>query len=327
VFGYSLFGIYAITVAPFVTKFITNGERNLFLAIFGFTMLVLEFFALNFKLRMIKMRSEQKRIAYEKETGKEIIPSVGLGVFFGFCMRLVFRAAIIMVSMTALGFECNEEKMSVPGEIATVIGVLVDILSVGYMYVKSQFYTDPPQNRKEFAEDIKDEDDWYKENAELSTSVKYFRYEIIADIILQVFALILFTSFWKYINNSGIEILHNCIKYNKPSDEAFMKMFFMMFAMVVLGLMPMRIAYWIEDSMEAFTTREKTGMWITFFIAAIYTCSPAIIKYISLFILHQPEYQPSSTLAGYAIAFGSYIAIMIVQIIIYGKKQDDIKIT
>ena len=49
VFSYSLFGIYALTIAPFVGDFVASGEYNPFLSFFGFGMLVAEFFALKFK--------------------------------------------------------------------------------------------------------------------------------------------------------------------------------------------------------------------------------------------------------------------------------------
>ena len=323
-YAYALLGIYSLTVSPFVTRFIDYGEENKFVAIFGFVMLIVEFFALNFKLKMVRMRSEQKRIAYKKETGKDIIPSVGPGVFFGFCMRLVFHVAIVMVGMTALGYTCTEKLMSVPGEVVLIIWVFADICGFIYIYMNTGFYTDPPQNRRDLADDLKDEEDWDKANAILATSPKYFRLEMIADIVLQIYTLMLFTAFWKYINDTGIDMLHTSIKVNESAIEAAFGMFPMLFAMIVLGLMPMRIAYWVEDSMEAFTTREKLGMWIMFFIVAIFSCAPAIIKFIKLFILYLPDNPNEYSVGyiGYLLSIALFIILLIMQILLFGKKKE-----
>jgi len=321
--AYALFGIYALTISPFVTRFIDFGQRSTFVAIFGFVMLIAEFFALNFKLKMIKMRSEQKRIAYKKETGKDIIPSVGIGVFFGFCMRLVFHAAIIMVSMTALGYPCTERLMSIQGQIVLVVWIFADILAFGYMFVNTGFYTDTPQNRKELIEDLKEDEDWDKANSKLATDVKYFRREIIADIVLQIYTLMLFTCFWKYINDIGIDMLRDSLKAGENPIEAAFRLFPMLFVMIILGLMPMRIAYWIEDSMEAFSKRDKLGMRIVFVIVAIFSCSPAIIKFISLFILRQLDHPDTSSggYLGYVLSFVLFMILLIMQILLFGKKE------
>lgn len=324
VFAYALFGIYALTVAPVVTRFIDFGEKNIFVSIFGFTMLIAEFFALNFKLKMVRLRSEEKRIAYKKETGIDIIPSAGQAVFFGFFMRMVFHVSVIMVCMTALGYECTEEKMSTQGMIVLLIWIFADIGGCLYIYVNSGFYTDPPQNRQDMKDDLKEEDDWDKANLQLASSTSYFRMEIVSDIILQVYALMLFTSFWKYINQTGIEMLHDSLKANESAVEAGFRLFPMLFAMVILGLLPMRIAYWIEDSMEAFTTKEKLGMGITFFIAAVFTCSPAIFKFITLFILRFPAdtWQAPLGYSGYLISIGLFLILLFAQILLFGKRSE-----
>ena len=322
-FAYSLFGLYALTVAPFVTQFIDYGKPNMFIGVFGFVMLVLEFFAFYFKLKMVKMRSEQKRIEYKKQTGKDIIPSVSPAVFFALCMRMVFRAGVVMVSMTALGYLTTEEKISTQGQIALIISVIVDIVTLGYIYVNTGIYTDAPQNKRELIEDIGDEEKWDKENEKLATDAKYFNWEIVADVILQIYCVMLFTCFWKYINDTGIGMLYDCLKDNKINSDGAFRAFPMMFAMVMIGLMPMRIAYWIEDSLEAYTAEERRGMWITFGIAAIYTCSPTIVRFIYIFILghYDLHYQPPLTFTGNIIALISFVIVLLLQIYIYGRKK------
>ena len=99
IYSYASFGLYALTIAPLVTSLFKYGEKNYFIGIFGLVIWVAEYFALYFKLKMIRIRSELKRLADEKETGKVIsLPEISGFVSVQFFFRLLFRSAIIMVS-------------------------------------------------------------------------------------------------------------------------------------------------------------------------------------------------------------------------------------
>ena len=325
-FSYALFVLYSLTVSPIITRFIDYGEENYFVSIFGFVVLIAEFFALNFKLTMVKFRTEEKRIAYKKETGFDIVPTITPLVFFAFFMRIVFRMIVVMVSMTALGYVCTEKAMSPQGEVALMIVVILDLLGLTYMYFSSDFYNIPPQNDDELQDTLKEENDWLKANKKLALSEKYFRLEIFSDIVLQVYALMIYTAFWTYINQIGFEKLHESIVINDSAFFAALSIFPRLIILLILGLMPIRIAYWMEDSMEAFTTKEESGMWLAFFIVGLFTCSPTIVKFISFFILHQselplqvPEY------VGYLVSIAFFLLLLAVQIFVYGRRKKNAK--
>ena len=323
VFAYAIFGVFALTISPFITQFFDYGERHYFVGIFGFTMLFAEFFALYFKLKMVRLRSEEKRIVYKRETGKDILPSATPYIYFGFFMRMVFHVAVIMVSMTALGYIADERNMSPQGVIAIMCGFMLDMCGFIYIYFKTDFYTDPPQTRKEFNAEIKEGNDWYNSNKHLLDSKKHFRLELICDLVLQIYALMLFTSFWHYVNQVGIETLSRKLLHNRPALESGMSVVPMLIAVVMLGLMPMRIAYWIEDSMNAITIKEKSGMWLTFFIVAVFSCSPVILKFISMFILRIPETSLEETpwYLGHIMSVGLFLILLIIQILLFGKRD------
>jgi hypothetical protein len=318
-YAYALFGVYAVTISPIVTHFFDYGEKNLFIAIFGFAMLIAEFIALNFKLKMVRLRTEEKRVNYKKVTGIDIIPSVTPLVFLGFFMRLVFQVSIVMVIMNALGYDCDEHKMSPQGVIVILISFLLGMAGSIYIYFKSGFYTDAPQNKKELQEDIKENEDWYKENIEQASSAKYFRNELAADIILQIYALMLFTSFWYYINQYGIRVLQDLVEQNATATFVGWSLFPLLFVTVMVGLMPMRIAYWIEDSLNAFTNKEKFVMWIVFFVVAVYSCSPVFVKFISLFVFHLRNSDSPPEFTKYIVSFSFFLILLLVQLFLVGK--------
>ena len=323
VFAYALFGIYSLTAAPIVTQYINYGDKNLFIALFGFTMLIAEFFALNFKLKMVRIRAQEKRLAYKKETGKDIIPTSNALVFYAFFMRLVFHVVILMVCINALGFPCTEKIMSPQGVAILMVGLFADFGGFIYIYMAADFYTDPPGSRQDLNEELKEEDDWDRINLPLADTARYFRLELISDIVLQVYALMLFTSVWKYINQTGIDMLDEMYKVHESAVGAAVVLIPMLLFFVILGLMPMRIAYWIEDTLEAFTQREKLGTRITFIIAGIFSYSPSIIKYVRIFILHLPNVigESSSDYISNLISILLFLVILSVQVILFWKKK------
>jgi hypothetical protein len=320
VYAYALFGVYAVTISPVITHFLDYRETNWFVAVFGFVMLIAEFIALNFKLKMVRIRTEEKRVNYKKETGIDVIPSVTPFVFLGFFMRLVFQVAIAMVIMTALGYDCNEHKMSPQGVIAILTVFLLEMGGAIYIYFNSDFYTDTPQNKKELSEDIKESEDWYKENIERASSVKYFRMEMASDIILQVYALMLFTSFWQYINEYGIRFLQDLIERNATAAYAGWSLFPLLIVTVMVALMPMRIAYWVEDSLNAFTKKERFVMWIVFFIVAVYSCSPVLIKFFSIVFFHFQDSNDSPPgFIKYMVSFSFFLILLLVELFLVEK--------
>lgn len=323
VFAYAIFGVYALTLAPIITDFFEFGQKNMFIAVFGFIMLFAEFFALNFKLKMVRIRSEEKRILFKKETGKDVVPSTHPIVFFGVFMRIAFHVGIIMVCMTALGYDCSERIMSPQGQIAIMTGILLDIGALIYLYYNSDFYTDPPQNKKTLREEIKECNDWYNANKNLLNSAKHSRMEIICDIILHIYALMLFTSFWKLINETAIGTIHEMILDDRTGFESVVLLFFMLFMVVMIGLMPMRIAYWIEDSMRAYTKKEKMGSWIAFFTVAVFTCSPAIFEFIKIYVIGIRDLsdQPIPYYVGYIMSIILFLILLIIQIILFRNKS------
>lgn len=314
-YSFSLFGVYALTIAPFINNFIELGEPNAFIGIFGFSMLIAEFFALKFKLKIIRVRTQLKRIEYKKKTGIDVIPSVTAGVLFGFFSRLIFHVIIIMISMSSFGFDCSERLMSPQGVIAVMGGFLLEITAIIYFFMKLDIYTDIPLTKKQFLAEIKEDNEWAAVNLERELSEYSARKEMLANIILQIFSCMLFSSCWQLINQNGIQSLISLYNHHIGSISAFMLLFPIMFATIVIALRPMHIAHWIETSLQAFSSKEKKKNWVIFLTVGIFACAPTIIKYFELFIFNNgdvsttfPEY------IEYLITFALFIIILAIEI-------------
>ncbi|HET6227980.1 MAG TPA: hypothetical protein VFF27_16975 [Bacteroidia bacterium] len=334
-YAYALYGCYAVTVAPLLSGVLNKGEHTKFIGIFGIIILIAEFFALNFKLKMVRIRAHEKQLLLKQQTGQATLPSIGGLVLFAFFLRLVFRLGIVMTILMALGYEGRY----VPSEVIVLFVLFFDLLWFAYIYMKKDIYTDVPDTKREFNEEVKADEDWYKENTASISGINYFRRELISDFILQIYGLILFCSFWEYMNRAAIERLHGEMRENTRVVETLVKIqgfhsqnlytvdagtgvaiIMLLFVTAMLGLMPIRIAYWVEDSMTSFTKKERLSMWVIFGIAAIYTCSPFLLEYISMVGFgFQPYSVPEYVQHLVTVSF--FFTLLLLQLFWIGKKE------
>jgi hypothetical protein len=241
-----------------------------------------------------------------------------------------------MAIMTALGFDCNTSTMSVPGEIAIISVLIFDIVGFGYIYLKRDIYTDTPYTEKAFKAELKEDQKWYDAAIKSISSLPYIRMEMLSDFILQIYALILFSSFWEFMNRTAISRLHEEMNNDFLKNYHLIKtlgkvsgavenlhavpigtgigIVLLLFVTVMLGLIPIRIAYWVEDSMTSFTKKEKSAMWILFSIAAIYTCSPFLAEYIAI-IGFNARPNSLSDYVQYLIAASFFITLLLLQLV------------
>jgi hypothetical protein len=324
-YSFALFGVYSLTLAPIINNFIEFGEPNFFVGIFGFTVLIAEFIAMRSKLKIVRARTQLKRIEYKKQTGIDVIPSVSPGVLFGFFSRLVFQVIIIMICMSSLGYVCNEKQMSPEGVIAIMLGFFLEITGLMYLVVKFDLYTDIPFRKKAFMAEVKEDDDWAIANLSKEISEYSYKKELAANIVLQIFSCMLFTTFWQYLNVNGIDTLLNLYDSNTGAIATFIILFPVMVATIILGLRPMQIALWIEASLQAFSSKERRKNWIIFITVGIFACAPTIIKYIEIFIFRTGDVSSSAfpEYIQYIISLILFVVILTIEIKMLETKSAD----
>lgn len=283
IFAYALFGLYSLTICPYITQFIDYNEKSIFIAVLGFFIYVTEFFAITFKLKMIRIRSEMKRKNYKDATGQDIIPTPSKLLFFGLMFRIVLRSVIIMVAMTSLGFPCTEKEMSTPGLLVLLSGIFLEIMGFGYIYQTSGLYSDFATNEETWLIQEKEREDWNTKHFPLSLTTSYIKKELLSDVILHIYALILFTSIWYFVNEKSIGLIQDAILQGMTINSALLGLLPMLISMSIIWQMPLRVAYWIEDSMMAFRKQEVAALWIFFVLVSICNFVPTIVEINKLF--------------------------------------------
>jgi hypothetical protein len=273
---YLLFAIYSVTVAPYISGFMNFGERNYLVALFGLPMYVAEFFAFKFKLKMIRMNVELKRAEIEKMTGASIeTPRIGYVLWYALFMRMIIRVGFVVVSFMALGHDAG----------IIVFALFAEVLLLMYVvgYADSGLFRDYPFNKVEVREQKEQDEKWREGNMKYADSESYKRKEFFADIILYLFAFMVYTAFWGYINEEGMRMVAIAHRQEESAIGFGINLFMMLGAMASIGMMPMRLAYWIEESVMSFEKKEKMKLRFYFIMAVLFTFTPSIAEYIRLF--------------------------------------------
>ena len=150
--------------------------------------------------------------------------------------------------------------------------------------MNSTLFSDPPLTKDEYKERIKEDEEWDKENLPLEHTKDFSRKELLSDIILQIYIVLVYTVFWSFVNNIGINMLYSSLEEKFTAYQAGIQVFNMMLFMTMLGILPIRIVYWIEYSLVSITKTDKKIMWSMFAIAVFFTCLPTIITFFKLFL-------------------------------------------
>lgn len=274
-----IFGLYGLFISPILSDTIKFEQKNLFIACFGFFMLIIEPIALFIKLKNARIRSALKRKRLKELTGKNYFPQSGKVILYGFFARLVLRVVAVGVCTEALGIHDVKNKEN-PIAIAILLTfIFLDLCGMAYIYMKTDFFQDLSYTKRGLAINEKAYERWNKTHIPNYNTVKSYWMEVISDLVLQVYAVMLITAFIDYTNAYGLREISNLVGAGIPPSDAASRML-LMFAFLLIGaIMPIRIAYWIEDSLMSFTPKEKIGHWVMAAIVIVFLFSPGYIEF------------------------------------------------
>ena len=103
--------------------------------------------------------------------------------------------------------------------------------------------------------------------------------EVVSDLVLQVYAVMLITAFIDYTNEYGLREITNLVHSGFTPSDAVSRILLMFTFLLVGAIMPIRIADWIEDSLLAFTIREKIGQLVLVAIVTAFLFVPGYVEF------------------------------------------------
>jgi hypothetical protein len=282
-----LFALYYFFIAPYINEYVFQGQRNILVAIFGLIIYVAELYSFNFKTKLIRLRANEKRLRIIKESGKDyIIPQPGCVVSYGVVSRMLFRFGFIMLAMTSLGFDPGQEKQSPFFTAVLVAALLFECGVLAYTYAESGVFGSTAQDDKwdKEKEEAKKKE-WLGMNLPKLNSEEYKKKELFSDVVLHLYAFMLFTAFWTPINEGNKQFVHDAFVGGDPAFTTGCLLFFIYLVMALLAFPPIRLAYWIEESVQALTSKEKWKLWGSFILAASSVALPGAQEFIRVYFL------------------------------------------
>lgn len=276
VYAYAIFGLYALTIAPFMMDFIDYGKKDIAVGLIGLTIYFAEPFAINFKLKMARIRAAIRRKEYFELTGIDVIPIPNQFVYASLILRMALRLAILMVSVTALGIPCTEKEMSSPGIIIIFCGVFVDVVWFIYMNLKTGIYRQEMYYLRDWELQEEEIKKWEKENVPLYDTPKYTLLEFISDFVLQVYAVMLFSSIMYYMQKQCYKKA-NALETIGKNAESVLSLLPWLIMITIIWIVPIRVAYWYEDSMMTFRLREQAASFLIFVVVVATTFVPTLV--------------------------------------------------
>ena len=272
-----LFILYYLFLAPLINKFILFGEKNFFVAFMGIAVYITEFFAFDFKIKMIRLRGYSEALRLKKETGKEISMSGPGGVLmYAIVIRFLLRIGFMMTSMYAL-FGNPEVPLYTVMTVLLVIVVLLEVGICAYTFSQSGL-----------VENISSEDSgnkpWIKKFLPKFDTGEYRQKEFLSDIVLHLYAFMIITAFWNPINESGKNIINATAPLEDSALYTGIILFFIYTVLAFISLPAIRLAYWTEESVMAFTRKDKWKLRGSFILTALVVASPVIQQYFKVYL-------------------------------------------
>ncbi|MBI2258394.1 MAG: hypothetical protein HYU67_05790 [Flavobacteriia bacterium] len=275
-----------------ITLFLSNVTLKIqlptFIIVFlSLILLVGEAWAFIFKLKYVKIReiiNNTKKIQSTPYDGR-IKP--GCMMIYAFLIRMIFRISIGMYSVLILGQGVTNEANTFQ-KIFIIIIVLAELFNFAYCLFETNLFIisgEEEDTEKEKAEYWEKEKKWRIKNIKIINQISTTKKEVIATIFLLIMAIVCTKLFWDSANNQFIEYI---VRTKNDKDSYFVNSMLVLFSCLVLCfffLMPIRLAFWVEEKMKADKKSDVFKYRLSLIFAGISVCSPSIIQLLKSYLL------------------------------------------
>ncbi|MES2837599.1 MAG: hypothetical protein V4667_08750 [Bacteroidota bacterium] len=262
-------------------------SSNAFVAILLLLIYIADFWAFLFKLKIAKIRVLHKltsgnphvKIAMGREPG-------GL-VFYAFLMRLVFRFALVLVIITAFGGDFEKEEVSTFQIILMICVTLFELFNMLYSIFETHIYKllgEDAETKKDIDDYWESEKKWRSKNYPLAHNKNSVFKENIASAILLITAILVTNLVWTSFNNQFIEFIISSANNNDSAIATSLIVIISLSLLCLFFLMPIRLAFWIEEKMKIEKKTDKIRYRFSLFFAGISICTPSLIQLLKSFI-------------------------------------------
>lgn len=267
-------------------NFSSAGSGKFFLGLGWLIFYFAEPWAFNFKIRLSRIRilsglteGNPEKIYKHKNMG-------GL-IWFAFLIRLVFRFLILIIAFTILGVLPGPKEMPTWMLLIYIFAMLFELSAIFWPIYTLRL--DSGINKEEDKEGEKAEEkmekEWRRENFPLLSRADTFPKELVADILLSLYAIVATKSFWNMINDTFTSYIISSARDGSGAFETAISTAIPIFILAFIFLIPVRLAYWVGESIRINTGVEKRHYYLSLCVATFFIILPTIQTFVKVFFL------------------------------------------
>lgn len=245
-----------------------------------------EYWAFIYKIKFARLR-----FLYQLSNGN---PKTKIGegsdpgcmIFYAFLMRFVFRIALGMVAILGFGGDINKDMNTF--QIIMMISItLFEVFNMMYSMFETHVFKlngEYADTEKEVQQYWEKEANWRSKNFPLLENKETVKKEFWAGIILLVMAFVTTHLFWDAMNQEFIDFIVRTKKDKESVGFAVSMVLISCFVLCLFFLMPVRLAFWLEQKMNADEKPEILRYRLSLVFAGISICSPCLLQLIKSFV-------------------------------------------
>lgn len=258
------------------------------IAICSFFLYVAEFWAFLFKLKIARIRELVHTTKGNPNLELDLGSEPGCMMVYAFLLRFVFRIVLGMIPVLALG-EGIDKDMNNIQIVFMIIIVLFELFNMMYSMYDTHIFKltgEYDVTEEEIKETWDKEKAWRTKNYPLLANEQAQKKEMLATIILLLMAFVTTHFLWGSMNNEFIDFIIRTKTNHESVLFATLSVTISCFVLCLFFLMPVRLAFWIEEKMKADEAIELKRYRLSLIFAGFSICSPSLIQLFVSFVLN-----------------------------------------
>ncbi len=256
--------------------------------IFCLFLYVGEYWAFLFKLKVARVRELIKLTKGNPNTRQAMGGEPGCMMFYAFLMRFVFRIVVGMIPVISFGGGGVNDELNTVQIVFMILIVLFELFNMLYSMYETHIFRltgEDPDTAKDIDSYWESEKKWRTKNYPLINKEDTRKKELYAAIILLLMAFATTHFLWGSMNNEFVDFIIRTEKNKESVSFAVISVILSCATLCLFFLMPIRLAFWVEEKMKADEKPEIRRYRLSLLFAGISICSPSLIQLFVSFVL------------------------------------------
>jgi small-conductance mechanosensitive channel len=262
------FSFLCVLGTPLAIALFAQSGFTLWMGILGILVYILEFFAFQFLLKQVRFRYELKVRGTHSGPDYPFPKTPGWLISYGVLMRMIFRIVLMMFSLSGFGFDPSAEDSDTIFIVVLVTSVLAELVVACLVWFESGLFYQDSEEPGEKKQQHEAREKWFATHKKILQDGNDFR-EWASVLILALFGWLFYMGIWgSYEADMKAFAL---AQYQSGTDFGWTALGITICG-VLLGLfflVPLRLAYWIEEAINKADKKSRRKLNFSLFIAML----------------------------------------------------------